>query len=239
MLISDSLSELNNNSTHLSVSTPNSSPSNRCRGNYVKAACEPCKKAKVKCTGDMPCDRCSSSKQEDKCEYKPQKKRGPRSKSCDSRQDNSQSSLRRSRSCGNRRRSNCHSATIRTEDNNNALGISLQPPNNNLPTSGLNYSNPVFLFITPPQPEILQNNYQLDLNNRISHSPQSPVSVDEYYDYYLSGCSTPVSIDNDYYDNCQFNLENNISHSSQNDTPVSFDDFDLENNISHSSTPGS
>ncbi|CAG8610776.1 hypothetical protein C2G38_2040954 [Gigaspora rosea] len=175
----------NNNSTPLQASTPSNGISpTRCRGNYVKAACESCAKSKVKCTGGTPCERCSSKP--DQCTYKPHKKRGPRSKSCDGRQDNLRSSLRRSRSCDNRRRSNCHFATTKAEDNNNALGIfqdALQLPNNNFPfnfSSRLGHSNSVLLdtniFLTLAQPEMLQNqqdNSQLDLDSIMSLSPQS------------------------------------------------------------------
>ncbi|CAG8530943.1 3575_t:CDS:1 [Scutellospora calospora] len=97
-----------------SVTTEINNPTKN-RGNYVKSACRPCAKLKIKCTGEKPCDRCT--KQKIVCIYEEPKKRGPkegqpvrrsRSTSCDNRhrrQDDSRSSpIRRSRSSSCNRR---------------------------------------------------------------------------------------------------------------------------------------
>ncbi|CAG8592355.1 33522_t:CDS:1 [Racocetra persica] len=131
----NSTSEININSVNstqipsVSISPDyNSNPTNaKNRGNYVKSACRPCALAKVKCSGDMPCDRCS--KQEKECLYEPQRKRGPkirrsRSTSCDNRYRQQSVPLRRTRSNCDRRRSSSPFETTRAESNN-ALGISL------------------------------------------------------------------------------------------------------------------
>ncbi|CAG8586484.1 17507_t:CDS:1 [Cetraspora pellucida] len=194
----NSTSEVNANSTQVPSVTISPDINNnpiKNRGNYVKAACRPCALAKVKCSGNMPCDRCS--KQEKECLYEPQRKRGPkirrsRSTSCDNRhrqQDDLQpSSLRRTRSNCDRRRSISPSEVIRSE-NDNALGISFSnilqclTENNLQPdyyiANELNYLNPALLspggvfshqiVVTPPQPGIMQNNYQPNF----PHSPQS------------------------------------------------------------------
>ncbi|CAG8634208.1 3569_t:CDS:1 [Racocetra fulgida] len=135
----NSTSEININSVNstqipsVSISPDNNSnPTNaKNRGNYVKSACRPCALAKVKCSGDMPCDRCSKHVKD--CLYEPQRKRGPkirrsRSTSCDNRYKQQQDDLgsvplRRTRSNCDRRRSSSPFETTKAE-NNNALYIS-------------------------------------------------------------------------------------------------------------------
>ncbi|CAG8533438.1 24657_t:CDS:1 [Dentiscutata erythropus] len=245
-----------NNFSQLS-STPTSSNANvkrtGSRRKYVKAACQLCKKSKVKCSGDYPCERCLKQKQENECVYKPQKKRGPRSRSSSRdnrhrRQDDLRSSpisRSRSSSCDNRSRASGYSEVTEAEDNYNALGIFPQASGYSEVTETEDNYNAFGIF---PQNDLQQNlppnNFRDNYLHPLYNEETGYLSLESVqYDINLDANSyteIPILFTSPFLQTPQdFNIPHsplNIPNSPLSDLATDFFNFrlDSEDNISHS-----